>query len=617
MTIKFTLKKLLIILLIAAVGFTPFINITPQAQTAAEIQKEIDDQKAQLEATKNDISNLQTEIENSQANLANAEEGLPKLQAELEANVKELELNKKQLELLKQENDLKESIKQKLIVEQQGALDSAYQQWRIKKDSFVSSANLDDPRMNNMGTFLASKILGYSDDGIKEVGTQIEDLNNQINASESAVGSLENKKNELEAKKQQIEEAIAYYNYVIANSSSTIVSLHADVSKITTSMTGLSQALTDALRLEAELAQEGNGGGVSINGCIISDDNNYNNSISFCGFGNDFQQGHQVGMSQWGAYGGANKGMNYEQILKFYYTGVEIVPWNQSSEISIKYCQGNPVGAAYQENCNAWNSNTQSMQNYGPIITERVSFNDYLAGLGEMPDSWPLEARKAQMIAARSYAINFTNNGDPNRPICLTAYCQVSYIKNNDKAEMDAVTSTSNMVMTYQGGIIQAMYSSDNSQGWGTADYETMFQDNYNGTSTFYPYLRGVDDSSFAEPNPYVQNKNWSYSTNTYSMEDINKMMDYVANNSGIFGGFSNYVTDMRGGQKVMSLRLERDASKRVRKVYFKTENGNESVMGAYWFTLMWNVYTSRNGINNSNGVKDWLWSQTFFLHIV
>jgi len=35
--------------------------------------------------------------------------------------------------------------------------------------------------------------------------------------------------------------------------------------------------------------------------------------------------GHGVGMSQWGAEGMANKGYNYKEILKHYYTGVEIV----------------------------------------------------------------------------------------------------------------------------------------------------------------------------------------------------------------------------------------------------------------------------------------------------
>ena len=34
--------------------------------------------------------------------------------------------------------------------------------------------------------------------------------------------------------------------------------------------------------------------------------------------------GHSVGMSQWGAYGMAQQGFGYEDILKFYFTGIEI-----------------------------------------------------------------------------------------------------------------------------------------------------------------------------------------------------------------------------------------------------------------------------------------------------
>ena len=34
--------------------------------------------------------------------------------------------------------------------------------------------------------------------------------------------------------------------------------------------------------------------------------------------------GHGVGLSQWGAYGLAVKKMKYDQILKYYYTGIKI-----------------------------------------------------------------------------------------------------------------------------------------------------------------------------------------------------------------------------------------------------------------------------------------------------
>ncbi|MEG1240369.1 MAG: sporulation protein SpoIID, partial [Oscillospiraceae bacterium] len=34
--------------------------------------------------------------------------------------------------------------------------------------------------------------------------------------------------------------------------------------------------------------------------------------------------GHHVGMSQWGAYAMAQLGLNYMDILNFYFTGIEI-----------------------------------------------------------------------------------------------------------------------------------------------------------------------------------------------------------------------------------------------------------------------------------------------------
>ena len=34
--------------------------------------------------------------------------------------------------------------------------------------------------------------------------------------------------------------------------------------------------------------------------------------------------GHNLGMSQWGAYAMAKQGFTYDEILKFYYTGIEI-----------------------------------------------------------------------------------------------------------------------------------------------------------------------------------------------------------------------------------------------------------------------------------------------------
>ena len=45
-----------------------------------------------------------------------------------------------------------------------------------------------------------------------------------------------------------------------------------------------------------------------------------NGTITFSGRGS----GHNIGMSQWGAYAMARQGYNYQQILQFYYTGITV-----------------------------------------------------------------------------------------------------------------------------------------------------------------------------------------------------------------------------------------------------------------------------------------------------
>src|SRR6185369_5047816 len=37
-------------------------------------------------------------------------------------------------------------------------------------------------------------------------------------------------------------------------------------------------------------------------------------------------------------------------------------------------------------------------------VVDTLELEDYLKGVAEVPNSWPLEAQKAQMVAARTYA---------------------------------------------------------------------------------------------------------------------------------------------------------------------------------------------------------------------
>ena len=75
-----------------------------------------------------------------------------------------------------------------------------------------------------------------------------------------------------------------------------------------------------------------------------------------------------------------------------------------------------------------------------------------------MPSSFAMEALKAQAVAARSYALSYTNNGAGS--ICTTQSCQVFKPEPKGGAWEEAVNSTRGWVMVQGGSPIKAWYSS-------------------------------------------------------------------------------------------------------------------------------------------------------------
>jgi len=135
---------------------------------------------------------------------------------------------------------------------------------------------------------------------------------------------------------------------------------------------------------------------------------------------------HRVGMNQYGAYGRAKAGQSYRDILNAYYEGITI---EKKPNINIK------------------------VQGYGEMPLEQ-----YLLGIYEMPESWPIEAQKAQAVAARSYALAYTDNGA--KEICTTQYCQVYKGGNKGGNWEAAVKATEGEVAVHSGQVITAWYAS-------------------------------------------------------------------------------------------------------------------------------------------------------------
>ena len=68
----------------------------------------------------------------------------------------------------------------------------------------------------------------------------------------------------------------------------------------------------------AQVGQSSGGSGGSVGS--LSSTTGSNGTFTFSGTG----WGHNVGMSQWGAYAMAQQGYTYLDILQFYYTGITV-----------------------------------------------------------------------------------------------------------------------------------------------------------------------------------------------------------------------------------------------------------------------------------------------------
>jgi peptidoglycan hydrolase CwlO-like protein len=141
---------------------------------------------------------------------------------------------------------------------------------------------------------------------------------------------------------------------------------------------------------------------------------------------------HFKGMSQYGAFGRSKAGQSAEDILHAYYGGIEVKK-DYSTGINI------------------------TVQGHGTVDIET-----YVKRIYEMPGSWGdqggFEALKAQAVAARSYALAYTNNGAGS--ICATESCQVYKPANKGGKWEEAVNATRGWVLMAGGRPFSAWYAS-------------------------------------------------------------------------------------------------------------------------------------------------------------
>ena len=245
--------------------------------------------------------------------------------------------------------------------------------------------------------------------------------------------------------------------------------------------------------------------------------------------------GHGVGMSQYGAYGYAQHGATFQQILAHYYPGTSLgtaptttfrvlladkqrrLAISSGVPFSVRDGSGTTVklsaGAVTVTPSLAVGGKTLTAPllfrpgKGGPLTLKRpyrgqilvdvvdgklrainvVGLEQYLDGVvpAEMPATWSPEALKAQAVAARSYALATRNVAAPYDAYPDTRSQMYLGISAESPATTAAVTATRGQVLLYDGKVATTYFYS-------TSGGRTESSLDWNGTPL--PYLVSVPD---------------------------------------------------------------------------------------------------------------------------
>ena len=261
--------------------------------------------------------------------------------------------------------------------------------------------------------------------------------------------------------------------------------------------------------------------------------------------------GHGIGMSQYGAYGFAAKGSDHGAILRHYYTGTQIgrldggaqvrvllktasrivfdsatrvaggrkleparryvATRGLSGAIMLRSSSGRSLGTyasplsiegaarglrVLGRSANAavdgryrGNLEVRASSLGGVSAINAIGIDDYVRGVvaGEMPSGWPQEALRAQAVAARTYALATSKNGDGFDQYADTRSQVYNGISGETATTNEAVAATAGEIVAYAGKPIVTYYFS--TSGGRTENIENVFI----GAAPA-PYLVSVED---------------------------------------------------------------------------------------------------------------------------
>ena len=195
-----------------------------------------------------------------------------------------------------------------------------------------------------------------------------------------------------------------------------------------------------------------------------------------------------------------------------------------------------------------------------------LPIESYLRGVvpAEVPATWPIEVVKSQAVAARTYAWTRLKGADREWDVVPTAANQVYGGYQHEHPNSDAaVLATRNMVLTYQGKIISALYHA--CSGGHTENSEYAFVNDKGEPGSRVAYLRGkpdVDENGV----PYdIGAGTYDWHSGQFTMAKLSQIMSH------------NDLTDVG---EIYNMTFHRGVSGRVYKVVLEGTKGTKEVSG-------------------------------------
>ncbi len=333
------------------------------ADEVQELQRQIDDLANLKKLSEDATKPLEKEVDTLESKIDNARAGIVRAKAEALDLSKTIDQREKAL-------SYQYALLSRRIFEQ-------YKKTRTYSPllALVSTGDASD----------LTKDLAYRSSIKAQDNRLIQDIGTDIVGLEADKKKLESDQQKLAALEKQLDEQAAFFQGEITKAKSYQKELSGKIAALSAQQQAVLAARSGSTTTSAGNVPIGSDYDASIAGFR---DNAPSGSFAVFSFG---AYTHRKGMSQYGAKARADAGQSFKEILQAYY-GKEPTSKDTGGSINVT-----GVGS--------------------------IPFEDqYLYGIAEMPSDWPIEALKAQAVAARTYAYRYKQDG---KSICTTEACQV------------------------------------------------------------------------------------------------------------------------------------------------------------------------------------------------